>query len=107
MGCSQGLVVALVHSSSQLQGQPSQGGTPTPLLSFRPTQQSQEPQEQLSLPASLSQGLFSGASGCQMQSPELAFELAGPAIYSILQLNPRSNISLTTLSGQRLIMAYI
>lgn len=42
-----------------------------------------------------------------MQSPELAFELAGPAIYSILQLNPRSNISLTTLSGQRLIMAYI
>lgn len=30
-----------------------------------------------------------------------------PATYSILQLNPRSNISLTTLSGQRLIMAYI
>ena len=47
-----------------------------------------------------------------MLSPELACELAGPllrvpAIYSILQLNPRSNISLTTLSGQRLIMAYI
>lgn len=42
-----------------------------------------------------------------MRSPELACALAGPTIYSILQLNPRSNISLTTLSGQGLIMAYI
>lgn len=65
-------------------------------------------QEPLSLPASLSPGPSSGLADARcMRSPELACELAGLAVYSILQLNLRSNISLTTLSGQRLIMAYI
>lgn len=80
---------------------------PRRLLSFGPPQRPWEPPELLSLPASLSLGLFSGASGRQMRSPGLACELAAPATYSVLQLNPRSNISLTTLSGQWLIMAYI
>lgn len=33
--------------------------------------------------------------------------VCAPAVSSILQLNPRSNISLTTLSGRSLIMSYI
>lgn len=50
---------------------------------------------------------WAGDTRCGVLSALAGSPVCAPAVSSILQLNPRSNISLTTLSGQSLITAYI